>query len=418
MDFNPEVVERISLKIEEKGVTVDREKVVSKLKLLVSEFGIPVEEAERTVTNELMREYNLTGPGSQSGNDSELKEISDCQPDDWVTVEAKVVSLSIPPSTAIAQKGIIDDGSGAIEFVVWEKAKANVPELEERKWYRFESAVIDEFRGAPNMKIHSGTKITFIDEDRPLIPTIAQIADLKPGVASVRVKVMQDWETRHDQMEQTGIVADETGTIKFVTWKNNNQERLELDKVYTLYYTTVNEYQGRLSLNLTNAMIMREDGADIEVASGNASVTGAFVHMGSGSGLIKRCKVEGCNRALSRQNYCPQHEIQSEFRYDLRITGVVDDGQKATNVLIQREETEKLSGITLDKAIEIAENNPLGLDDVFLKMQTNVMGRYVTCKGNDIDGTILVKDIEIMKFNSERHASLLNRVGESLGGAE
>jgi len=64
------------------GVTVDREKVVSKLKLLVSEFGIPVEEAERTVTNELMREYNLTGPGSQSGNDSELKEISDCQPDE------------------------------------------------------------------------------------------------------------------------------------------------------------------------------------------------------------------------------------------------------------------------------------------------------------------------------------------------
>lgn len=419
MDAYPDVVERISQKITEKGVTPDRGRIASKLNLLVTEFSIPLEEAERTVTNEMMREYKLDSIPRSSGSD-ELTPVASAKPGAWVTIEGKVVALQASPSPSIAQKGVIADASGAIEFVVW--AKANAPVMEEGQWYRLESAVVDEFRGSPNLKVHSGTTITAIEEERGFIPQMTPLADLAPGVVSVRAKVIQLWEVRHERMLQTGLLGDETGTTKFVIWKSDAAEPLEDGEVYTIYFATAEEFNGRTSLNLSGAEWCREEGADIEVSRREGTtITGAFVHLGTGSGLIKRCKVEGCNRALSRQNFCPIHEIQQDFRYDLRITGVVDDGTTAHNVLLQLPATEKVTGMNLQSAVEMAENNPLGLDDVFIRMQELLMGRYISCSGNDIDGTMLVRDgdnIEILEFDSARHAGLINRAGTPAGGVQ
>lgn len=417
MDIDPQMTERISLLLKEKGVLLENEKIESKLKLLIADFGIAPEEAEKMVANELMREHGLSGPSQQSSSaPQQAIPISGASPGDWVTVEGKIISLSYPPSEAIAQSGILADESGAIRFIVW--AKSNAPVLDERKWYRFESATIDEYRGAPSMKIHSGTTITPIEEEKTFMPTPVQISELKPGVSTVRAKVVQDWEPRHERMFQSGLLGDESGTVRFVTWKDDSNSRLEEGKVYNIYYAGVDEYQGRLSLNLTGAMVLEDEGADIEVSSGELNLSGAFVHMGGGSGLIKRCKVEGCNRALSRQNYCPVHEIQNDFRYDLRITGVIDDGQRAVNVLVQRPEAEKITGITLNSAIEMAENNPLGFDDVIMKMQVALIGRYVECKGSEIDGTLLVKSCSLLEYDSTRHADLINRASTSPAGGE
>ncbi len=418
MDIDPQMTERISFLLKEKGVLIEDERIESKLKLLTSDFGIAPEEAEKMVTSELMREHGLNGPSQQQSSPAtqEAVPISGASPGDWVTVEGKVVSLSSPQSESIAQSGILADESGAIRFIVW--AKSNAPVLEERKWYRFESATIDEYRGAPSMKIHSGTTVTPVDEEKTFMPAPVPVSELKPGVSTIRAKVIQDWEPRHERMFQSGLLGDESGTTRFVTWKEDGNVRLENGKVYNIYYAGVDEFQGRLSLNLTGAMILEDEGADISVASGNLKLSGAFVHMGGGTGLIKRCKVEGCNRALSRQNYCPVHEIQNDFRYDLRITGVVDDGKKATNVLIQREEAEKLTGITLDAAREMAENNPLGFDDVIMKMQEALLGRYLECQGSDIDGTLLVKGCSPISYDSSRHADLINRASASPAGGD
>ena len=104
-----------------------------------------------------------------------------------MTIEGKVVALSAPASPSIAQSGIIADESGAIRFVAW--AKSNAPAMAEGSWYRIESAVVDEFKGVPNLKIHSGTTIKEISEDRSLIPTPMPIKDLHPGIGGVRAKV-------------------------------------------------------------------------------------------------------------------------------------------------------------------------------------------------------------------------------------
>lgn len=541
MDHITQTAERISRTIEERGGVPDTEKIAAKLRLLINEFLIPPEDAERQVTNEVMREQQITvkreaedkkeiadlqandwatiegkvvmvaaggNPaiaqrgiiadesgaiefviwekaqlpaleenawyriescvadefreklniklhsgttvvpvpaqdrdvsqewhkiayemqGTQKSgttNPDEVHEIASVKPNDWVTVEGKIVAIQPSPSPAIAQKGIIADPSGAMEFVIWEKAGAEP--LEEHKWYRLENATIDEFRGAPNMKVHSGTTISPIAEDRALMPKVIPLADLTPGVACVRVKMLTNWDVRSDRMLQTGLVGDETDRMKFVIWKNREEgaeeTTLEEDRVYSIYYAGVEEFNERYSLNLSGATILEEEGADIEIGSDgrNETVTGAVVHMSTGSGLIKRCRVDGCNRALSRQNFCPVHEMQHDFRYDLRITGVVDDGITAKNIIMQREAVEKVTGLTLEKAIEIAENSPLGPDDVFMQFQDRLMGRYITCNGPDIDGTVLVRDtdsVTLVTYDQGEHAMLINRAEGQNGGEQ
>jgi replication factor A1 len=153
------------------------------------------------------------------------------------------------------------------------------------------------------------------------------------------------------------------------------------------------------------------DEGDIEVGRTETEIRGALVHVAPGSGLIKRCPVEGCNRTLSRQNYCPVHEIQPEFRYDLRIKAVLDDGIRARNVLMQREIVEPLAGITLDEAVGIAETNPLGMDEIFYRIRNAVLGRYYTCSGNEFGGRLLVNSCTPITFEPTELAALLNRAG-------
>ena len=400
-----EVTERISRKLEAKGAQPDRQKIESRLRRLVEEFGVNLAEAERSVTADLAREYKVSGVGNTS---TELRPISEITPGEWVTIEGKVVALTPPLSPSIAQTGIIADSSGAIRFVTW--TRSNVPPMEFGHWYRIESAVVDVYRGAPNLKIHSGTTISRLEEDAPLLPSITPIADLKPGVGSVRAKVIQDWEVTNDRMLQTGLLGDESGTIKFVIWKDEDKENLEPDTVYNIYYATVDEYNGRLSLVLNTAMYIADEG-DIEVGRNETESRGALVHVAQGSGLIKRCPVEGCNRTLSRQNYCPVHEIQPNFRYDLRIKAVLDDGDRARNVLMQREIVEKLTGITLEEAIQIAETNPLGMDEIFYRIRNAVLGRYYSCNGSEFGGRLLVNSCTPIRFDPGKLAALLNRAG-------
>jgi replication factor A1 len=412
MDFS-ETAERISRKFQKSGHTVDPKKIEGKLRRLIEEFGVQPSEAERSVTNDLAKEFNIpqmgtTGGGGKSGGATEPKKIADVSPEEWVTIEGKVVALSLPGSPAIAQSGIIADDSGGIRFVAW--AKSNAPAMTVGSWYKIESAVVDDFKGIASLKIHSGTTVKECVTDGALIPCTVPIVNLHPGVGSVRAKVIQEWDTTHERMLQSGILGDETGTIKFVIWKEPGKEKLAVGSVYNIFYTMVDEFNGRHSLNLNTATIMQDDG-DIQVSGGNVAFRGALVHIAPGSGIIKRCPVEGCNRALSRQNYCPVHEIQPGFIYDLRIKGWLDDGEKTHNILLQRDVVEFLTGITLDAAKEIAENNPLGMDEVFLQMRDKVLGRYVTCHGREIDNRLLVNSCERLTFESSEHTALLNRAG-------
>jgi replication factor A1 len=398
-----DAVERISGKMEARGIAVDRSGIESKIRRLVEEFGVQLAEAERTVANEIAREHSLPSPGGRA----QEREIQGLSAGEWVTVQGKVVALTSPPTPAIAQAGILADPTGAIRFTVWARAKAKP--LEAGTWYRIESAVVDEFRGVEKLNIHSGTSISEVENEAPLIPKLVPVRELRPGVGSVRVKVVQEWEPSHERMLQAGLLGDETGTIKFTIWREEGKEKIVPGRVYSIYYALVDEFNGRLQLNLSTAIALPEEG-DIRVAEGETA-RGVIVHMAPGSGLIKRCPVEGCNRVLSRQNYCPVHEIQKNFRYDLRIKGVLDDGIRTRNILVQREIVEALSGMKLEEAVTLAESSPLGMDEVFYRIRDSILGRYFQVRGSEMDGRILVKECQRVAFDPADLASLLNRAG-------
>ena len=182
MDYS-EATERISRKFKKSGNEIDRQKVEGKLRRLIEEFGVQPSEAERSVSNELAKEFNIQPAGPHgspgAGGATGEKVIAEARPGDWVTLVGKVVSLAVPASPAIAQSGILADESGAIRFVVW--TKSNAPKMKDGAWYRIESAVVDEYKNVPNLKVHSGTTITEIDKTDPLIPAPSPVKDLRPG---------------------------------------------------------------------------------------------------------------------------------------------------------------------------------------------------------------------------------------------
>jgi replication factor A1 len=146
----------------------------------------------------------------------------------------------------------------------------------------------------------------------------------------------------------------------------------------------------------------------IDVKKTTVKFLGNLVAIQEGSGLIKRCKVDGCRRALSRQSYCPIHEFQKDFQYDMRIKGVVDMGDRVYNIHIPSEQVEKISSITLDKAIEIAENNPLGPEEVLVQLRDNLVGRYYKLEGSEFQDRVLVSSIYRASLNDIKQSTGLD----------
>ena len=82
MDYS-EAANRISRKFAQGEKTPDVKKIEGKLKRLVDEFGVQPSEAERSVTSELAKEYNLPTPGSggsAGAGGSSLRWVAKCQP--------------------------------------------------------------------------------------------------------------------------------------------------------------------------------------------------------------------------------------------------------------------------------------------------------------------------------------------------
>lgn len=403
-----EISERISGKFAEKGIEINIASVEAQLDRLINEFCVNPVEAERAVLSDLGREYqvDMLSPAG-SGTGDAVKGIDQVIAGEWVSIEGRVVSVEDVRSDAVAQSGTIADETGAIRYVIW--SKAGKDSLKEGKWYRISHGVADEFRGAISLKIHSGTEVEEIEGRILPMPVPVPVAELKPGIATIRVKLVQEWEPRHERILQTGILGDESGTVKFTIWKDGSpdQESLKPDTVYEIYYAPVDEYQGRCSVTLRDGMFMEVEGS-IELGARKQTFSGALIQISPGSGLIRRCPVEGCKRMLSRQNYCPVHEHQGNFIYDLRLKAVLDNGRNALNIIVRKDALEKVSGMTLDEAVSIAESSPIGLEEILEKISKAILGRYMICTGSEFDNRLIVDECVPVSFDSTRLASLIN----------
>jgi replication factor A1 len=207
---------------------------------------------------------------------------------------------------------------------------------------------------------------------------------------TLRGKVVQLWENNSESISQVGLFGDESGTIKFTKWTKSNLPNVEEGKNYMFKNVTSSEYQKQFSIKLNKTSEIIPITENIEVGTIITEFSGAIVDVQSGSGLIKRCPE--CNRALVK-GACGEHG-KVEGVYDLRIKAVLDDGEKVQDILMNREITEAFTGITLDKAKEMA-TEALDQGVVLDVFKSKLVGRYYVVAGRRLDRFILVDSIKL-----------------------
>ena len=217
-------------------------------------------------------------------------------------------------------------------------------------------------------------------------------------------KVVDLWDATSDAVAQVGLLGDETGTVKFTKWSKSDLPSLEEGAVYDLRNVVTDEYQGRFSVKLNRTTVIEELDEEIEVGDDAVEVEGALVDIQSGSGLIKRCPEEDCTRVL-QNGRCSEHgEVEGEF--DLRIKGVLDDGETVYEVIFGRETTEELTGITLDEAQQMAKD-ALDTTVVVEEMRADLLGTYYRVSGPELGRYVLADAVERLTERADPEAVLI-----------
>lgn len=249
---------------------------------------------------------------------------------------------------------------------------------------------IDKMRGfkVPDNEIkrsiltHFGVKSSSTSGDNPIGLVSAITSD---GMwTSLRVKIVKLWENKHDSIDQTGIVGDESGTLKFTKWVTAGLPALEEGKSYLLVNVVSSVFNEKMQVSL-NKKSKVEPIEDVEVKDNTITFIGAFVSMQDNSGLISRCDV--CNRAI--RGSCADHG-EAESHFDLRIMGSIDNGTVCMTVILDAEIVESLFGYTVESSREMA-TEALDKEIVGDNLEQLMLGRFYYVSGANLDGTILAK---------------------------
>ena len=262
------------------------------------------------------------------------------------------------------------------------------------------STLVDEYK-VPVEEARRSVTSHYLDEadmDRDALGSGGDNAELGLGEIEtdeqwldVTAKVVDLWDPRSDAVGQVGLLGDPTGTVKFTKWAKSDLPELEAGEVYRLGNVVTDEYEGRYSVKLNRTTTIEELEEDIEVGDDTVDIAGALVDIQSGSGLIKRCPEEDCTRVL-QNGRCSEHgEVEGAF--DLRIKGVLDDGEEVHEVLFDQEGTEELTGITLEEAKDMAMD-ALDTSVVADEMREAVLGRYYRIAGPRFNRYVLADDVE------------------------
>ena len=227
-----------------------------------------------------------------------------------------------------------------------------------------------------------GLKSNVSQEDNQIEPISALT---KEGTwTSLKIKVVQLWDNNHESISQTGVVGDETGTVKFTAWASAKLPILEEGMSYTLLNVVTSVYNEKMQVSL-NKKSKVENAEDVEVKDNTVTIIGALVSVNKGSGLITRCNV--CNKSI--RGSCPNH-ADAEGHHDLRIIGVIDSGKTCTTVIINAEVVESLSGFTVESSRQMA-TEALDKEVVGDALEKMLIGKFFYVSGPDMGDTMLAK---------------------------
>lgn len=204
---------------------------------------------------------------------------------------------------------------------------------------------------------------------------------------TVEVTIGDIWDNDTDSISQIGIANDDTGRIKFQSWAKSEVPLLTEGQSYRLTSVATDEWNGRMSISLNSRTEIEMIDEEFEAPDNTKEFTGSLVTIYDGSGLIRRCPTDDCNRVL-QGGECAEHgEVEGEF--DLRIRGALDNGVDTQSVNFGRELSEKLSGINLEEAKSMAQS-ALDTDVVGEEMKKDMIGNYYTVSGWENEREFLI----------------------------
>ncbi len=228
---------------------------------------------------------------------------------------------------------------------------------------------------------------------------------------SLKAKVVQLWDPTSPNVSQVGLIGDETGIIKFVIWSKAKKRDVEEGKCYLFKNVVTDSFGGRLQINVNRNSEIIEIDEDIELPKKDISAIGALVAIQQGSGLIQRCSI--CKRAMS-SGVCPIHGPIKTYD-DLRVKGVIDDGENVYEIILNEENIKKLIGMDINTAKKIAEEN-LDRNAVLAELKNKLLGRYLEIKGTKSGRYLLVKDVRFLDIDLGDKVEKLIKEIDTLSG--
>ena len=209
---------------------------------------------------------------------------------------------------------------------------------------------------------------------------------------SVVAEVVILWSSDSDLVAQTGLLADDSGTIKFTLWEASADSlpTLEEGKAYRFEGVVTDEYQGNYSVNINSSTDIESVDKSFDTDS-SQSLGGAIVSIKDGSGLIKRCPEEDCSRTLNSGRCADHGSVDGEF--DLRIKAVLDDGTETYDLVMNDGVTEDLTGVTMEEAQKIAKEE-LDRSAVANLFEEQLVGEYLQVAADPVYGLQVVQSIE------------------------
>lgn len=360
----------------------------------------------------ILRKYSSNKPAgtvvSSAGITKKINELEGTEMN--VTVVAKMIfvekrTINSKNGEKTIVSGIMADDTGTTPFTIWEDSGS----FEKGVVYTFRNAYTKKWKDQVQVNIGSRGKVEPNGEVTFQAPVQSsggssfgpaedcRIGDINEQTRSLnvvgRISNVSSREVSIKGEPRTiygGTIADSTGKIQFNSWENFDLKDGETISIKNAYITS---WKGILQLNFGNKSVVERSEADIgEVSFGpsvktvedvmkvgglDISITGTIVDIRTGSGLIKRCPQ--CNRSVLGQE-CTVHGM-IEPVMDLRLKITIDDGTGAISAIINRKDTEKLTGITLEQATELAkEKGDMGT--VANRMSSSLLLKKITVTGN------------------------------------
>jgi len=415
------------------GDKIDEEQLASELNKYLNEYHVNIDAAKRGI----IRKYGGNDTATFVTGNALVKKVSELTGTEQnVDITAKVVFVDNKEITVKGLpkqiiSGILGDETGTASFTIWEPgalvlAKGSVYHFRNCYCKTWNDKVQVNLGNRGRVEPADGVKMELPERQISAASSEVKIGKIKEGMGNVTVtgKIVsveaKEITARGEQKTvYSGIIADDTGKIQFSAWSDFGLKEGESVCISNAY---IRGWKGIPQLNMGDRCeISRVDEVtnvvdtsanqktvdEITRIGGGLDITleGLVVDVRQGSGIIRRCPQ--CNRSMLN-GACTTHGAV-EGVMDLRLKVVLDDGTGAISAIINKNDTEKLTGVTLQAARGLAAVQGEGV--VGREMTSKILMKRIRVVGNvmsdDYGPSIIVKSAESVGVNIEAEANKL-----------